>query len=494
MTKGWVSQAATAAIGEMRIQLASLTWRLTLVAAVVLGCLTTAVNHQHLIRRQAEVQPFAAERDRAAADGRGLIADFRTEVALRVIREPQVMSVLVAGLDLHSAPYWDMGPEGSSVGREAAGERLLSTNGVEFDLEFGLRVLVGLLAVVVGATSMFAARYRHTAKTVICLPIHPSAFVVGGLVGGWVAVGLAALAVVGSSTGVLLALGPDLLTTQLLKVVAAIWCVATIYGAALQGLGAAIALIARRTASVIASATSLWLVLSLIGSVGLGALVWAAHPVTSRALFELQRNAFYTEAVQRIAIDAGLLINANLGAVSSADLKDLSPTLRRAIDDHWDRALPVLRTRLGDLEHAFRRSESTQEAWASRLATPLSGPVFRRAVMELTGVGRAAADRWAIGVADYQSRLNAELFDRRRRLFVQVSSGRGSGYIELFRDRGPRPTRQDLPQFVPPVASFSSQLGDAAPWIALLGLHWLIAWSVTIALFVSKRAVNGYLT
>lgn len=480
----WIRQAALIAAIECRLQMASTFWRVMLLLSVVLAGAVTSASLQEYTRRQSEVDALIARRDLATEDGQHVIAGFQRDEALRVIRSPAPLSVIVKGLDKQIAHYWDFGPEGVTDGPAFSGDPTPSAASTDLDLEFMLRELIGMLALVAGFSSMVTSKYGGPTKSLASLPVHPSALVAGAMAGGTFSVALASAAIVAGALATVLAGNPSIFSLDAASSFVMIWFASTLYSAALVGIGAAVALTVPNTLKAVAAIAVLWLLITTIASPVTAAISEGIRPNNSRALFELARKAEYDEAIIALETDVGYSVLHGLDATEIPAGFKLSGTLLEMVEQQWDRRLRGLRSRLDDLESGFRQSQTSRATAAWWLSTFVPGPAFGYAVTELAGVGEVSAGRWFEAARDHHRALSSAVFDIRPRLHMRVRSG--SGYRVVFHDRKSSPTVSVLPEFHQRTMAQLSRLKDAVPSIATLSLQGVALWLSAIFIFMRR--------
>lgn len=484
----WLSHVRRTATVEFRLQMASSAWRLAVILAALLACGVAVVSPQQHARRVAELDPLYQQRSEAAFDGRKVVNGNTREPALRVIR-PIASTILLTGLSAPMVRYWDFGPEGLSAGVVAADQPAPMMAGAELDLEFALRVLIGLFAIVVGTSSSVFARYRFSTKVLVSLPISGSALAVGSLVGGWAAVGVGSTLVIGSTMTTLALVTSPEVAVGLIKSAVALWGLTLTYAGALQGFGAIVALITRRAATTIAATACTWLVTALVAQTGAAALVQTVAPVEPRSIFELARNNLFAGRIKDLADDAGALVIRELGPDAYKGRPTLEGSLGERFDDLWDGGLASLRTELDTLEAGFSASTAAQSAWLFRSGLVIPGVAFQQATRDIAGVGTGSARRWQSHVTEYQSTLNQAVFDSWPRVTYHLPSE--PTHQVGYRDRRDRLTVAELPQFVVPLSSPWRQTRDAAPWWLTLAGHWGLTWVVVVRTFLRRQAARG---
>jgi len=487
----WMKQAVLVAAVECRLHMSGTFWRILLVLSAVLAATMTFANLRDYSRRQSEADILVARRDAATEDGQHTVTGFQRDEALRVIRNPTALSVAVTGLDRHMPQYWDFGPEGMTAGAPGPEKQAASVAGADLDLEFILRGLIGMMALAAGVASMVTSKHGATAKSLVALPVRPSALIVGAMVGGTVAAAVASAVVVASSMATFLAGARTLVSPDGVSTLVALWLAATLYGGALVGTGAVIALTASNISRAVACMTVFWLGTTTIAGPVISAMADMITPNRSRALFETARNSEYEDAITTVESDAGEIVLRQPGTNDIPREFILDGALIDAVGQHWDRRMMVLRAELDKLESDFRDSERTRAALAWWLANILPGTAFGYSATELAGVGESNERRWTEAAQAYHRALSMAVFDAKPRLHMRVPAG--SGYRVLFHDRATRSTVQNLPAFRQHAAMLLMRFRDAVPSLVSLVVQGTAIWILAIAIFVRRQSsVSGW--
>jgi hypothetical protein len=477
----------TVARAEFRLQMMSAVWQVSVLLSVILAILSALAGARTVDRQDREINLLATYRAVAADGGRHVVNGFEIDDALRAIRPIARTSVL-----LHPeqpTQYRDVGPEGLAEGILSP-HQTTPADGINLDLEFILRSLMGLLAAIIGAASIVTARHKMLTKSLVALPVSPTALVIGALVGGLGAIGIGTSAVVAASLATLGVVDASKITAAVGVSAGFLWLSAVLLGAALQGAGAAIALWARTAAGVLSGTVAFWLITTVLAIPVVGALVPTVAHLPARALFETERRTLYNEMTTRIERAAGDIVQRELGQDLSTPRGPLDGPTRTAVEDLWTSELRVLRAALDDRETSLLGAHEAQRRWRQWLSVPLPGALFRSASLELTGVGSGAAARWDDGTRAYLRALNSAVFDARPRVHFRLQ--RVDGVSALFvHDRAPRPTIATLPTFTPSDATLREQVRDARAPMLLLAFHALLTWLLAIVVFVRRQAVIG---
>jgi hypothetical protein len=482
--RSWCRQAGVVGRLEFTLLVRGTPWRVCVVLSVLLAVIATVAGVRTSLRQHDEANLLAMRRAEVIGTGERRFGGFERDESFRIIRPVAAAGVLVRSRV--NTEYLDAGPDGLTVGTIAPPFSTVTADESRLDLEFIFRALMGLLAIVTGASSLVAARHRGFARSLVALPVHPSAMMAGALAGGLAAIGLASAAVIAASLVTLSLNEASMMTDAILATSGLMWAASVVYGAVLQGIGMIVALWARSAVAVSAESIAIWLVVAIVAIPIVGALVPAVSPVAPRALFEAERRSLYQNTTARIELAAGDIVVRHRGPRASVADIPLDGPLLEEINALWDAEIRSLRTQLQTIETDHREDEAASTRWMHRLSVPLPGALFRSAVMELADAGHGSAGRWDHAARSYQQALNVALFDARPRIAIRVRRAADTYWV-FGHDRAPLPTVSDLPAFVPSDATVGMRLLDAAPALAWLGLHAAMAWLAAIVTF-SRRS------
>ena len=134
----------TIARRELADQLTSPRFLIVTLLVIGLTPLTVYVGSRDYSNRLADYSRLAADKQKLGAATRTVN---RAGPVLRAIRAPEPLSVLVRGLDGALPAYWDFTEAGLESGPPPARSRRLADVLGSLDLEFLIRVALGLLAI-----------------------------------------------------------------------------------------------------------------------------------------------------------------------------------------------------------------------------------------------------------------------------------------------------------------------------------------------------------
>jgi len=406
-----------------------------------------------------------AERSKASANPTGL----QKEPGLRAIRTLVSSSILVRGMETDLA--WDVAPAGIESVQPPLDATSRSATGA-LDLEFVIRVVLGLLALTLGGDLLARDRDSGTLHSLRCQPLSDSLIFAGKVVGGCIALGLAVLLVAMTSL-LLLKLTGQFLTPELGTAIAALGATGFLYMTAMYGLGVLAATLMRSYAALNAAAISLWVIVALVTTPIIASLATLVQPVRSRIAVERDAAAAFDLHSRDLSDRLGDVFGQAAGPPTAWSQADSNLDLRHEIESGWREHVRTTRPSLRALHTAASASEAAQDRFASRLALLTPASAFTEAASAIAGTGDAAFRRWDTAARDYQSALEDQLFDDPPRIRIRVpESGRRA--LVAFNRHSALPSR-DLPDFTGAKNDLPQRLRDAAPFVAGLTLFTILA-------------------
>jgi ABC-type transport system involved in multi-copper enzyme maturation permease subunit len=457
---------------------------------MVLATLAVVVGLADFDRRMSDFESARTQLAEAQQGGRRVIGGFQRDPALRVVRPPVPASILVSGIDRNLAQYWDFGPDGVIAAGVHADQSSLTAGNVGVDLEFVLRVLLGLLAVIIGAEGMARTRHSGALKALLSLPIAPRAVVVGSLIGGAAAIAAAGTLIIGSGLAALGILRPMLLTGDLVLTAVLLWIAAILYGLSLQGAALVGTLLTTKTAAVVPTAMTLWLVATVVSTPVAAAIAERVTPLPARTLYDGQRALKYQRWIQDTEDMAGQTVRRLMGANGDLRRINYEGAIGAQVDRVWDTRLHEIRGVLNTEDSARVHQEHSRARWNAWLGTLVPGALLTRTLTNLANTGDAAIARWRSDTQAYQHTLEQVLFDARPRLHLRIPTPEGGTMMDI-RDRAPRPTVESLPRFEDRRPHAATALRESADSLAALALYALLAWIAAVVTFTRRRALFG---
>lgn len=412
------------------------------------------------------------------------IGGYQLEPALRVLRPPAPAAVFVRGLDGALPTAWDMAPEGEREGRSAEDLTGPQPARLAFDLEFLIRTLLGLLAIILGIEAFAGERAAGTVRALLAQPLPRWTIIVAKLLAGstTLAIVLAAvLLVAGLSTRVY---AREIFQQGYLIALPGLAAPAVCYLSVLFAAGVVASELVESGQSALAAATIVWLGWALV-LMPVSALIGAsAVPVKAATQLEEERAALY----QRRNLEAQTRLGDELRRIiGPIDLRHLDYTGDRGarVEAAWTNEIRAIRADLNKIDEQAGRTRIRQQDLRRWLAILNPADEFSSAAADMAGTGGAEARRWDVFVQRYVHELQAALFDESRpRIHLLVPDVPGERPMNLaYYDRRPMPRADQLPDFTPPAAALAERIDDAHRALIVLLLQGAALWGGAIWLF-----------
>jgi ABC-type transport system involved in multi-copper enzyme maturation permease subunit len=406
------------------------------------------------------------------------VTGWRPDPALRAIRAPQPLSIVVTGFDVTLTDFWDFGPAGRRTGRQYA--RHADLHG-RIDLEFVIRIVLGLLGLILVLESIAGERANGMLLALLAQAIRP-----GVIIGAKIAAGAATLAVsvavaIGAALTAILLVQPDVVTRDVLWSMAFIGVAGCLYLVTYFAVGA---LVSSATASyriALAATTILWLFGGVVALPVTQLVASNLSPVPPLSLLEAESERIMRERIDEAEVAVG---DEYLAAVppgvhwsrASRDPAWASSAVAR-LEPIWERHNARLVQELESINARAASAAERQGRIVQGLTLVSPGAQFAASAMNLAGTGTALVQTWDSQTAAYQADLNRLVFHNRPRLTGIIhadSEGNGSRRWEVGVNRRPFPTLESLPAFRQPAPlTLGDRLRHASPQVAVLTLYAL---------------------
>jgi ABC-2 family transporter protein len=492
-----IGQVGLVAIREFRGHFRS-RWLLALAStALVLTPLTVYVGMLEYEQRRQDYAELLQRRDADREEGRRTLTGFQVDPALRALRPPTAASVFVRGLDAAAPAYWDVTPAGSMAAPGARGWASVYDAASTFDAGFIMRVVLGLLAAGLGATSLARDSQSGLLKTLLALRLSPRLVISGKMIGGAVTLSILSAAVASAALGTLVVAGRPLVSASLVGTLVLLVAAGTLYLWTLFAAGLIAAQLAGTESNALVVAVLIWLVAAVILPTAAPFVGKAVVPVPSRTVVEARRDRTYQQMTIATEERLGERFRALVGRDADVRAVSFDGTLRTTLEGLMTTELAKQRQAAVELERGPADAGRRQHRLIAALALLSPGALLLEATADLSGTGDAAMGRWQAAVDAYQHAVNAELFDRPPRMRLTVPERQGSS-LANYRLRV-LPTVSELPQFEPPRQALVGRLQTAGLPLAL-ALGWLVIVTVAAIVFFryqppgTARARRSYLS
>jgi ABC-2 type transport system permease protein len=462
---------------ELADQLMSLRFLVIALLVVGLAPLAVYVGARDYANRLAEYNRLLAEQQELVAGEAGeAVRGFDSPwtphnelIVLRALRPPEPLSVLVRGLDGALPAYWDFSSYGIVTGPPPFSPQQLGDLLGQLDLEFLIRVVLGLLAILLAFDAVAGEKESGTLRLALSQPISRPAFLMGKLIGGAITllVPLLAAFLVAALSAQLLRI--DLLGAERLARVALLAAASGAYLLCLYAIGLMVSSLthSQKTSLVVLLVT--WVVMVLAVAPLATLFARAIVPVPLHQALEAQKQALEHDIRREAEAAMGAVYREITGLPEGwADTRKYREN-KAAIDE---RIAPIevaylnkRRRLVGELERDAERRARAQHRVMRIVMAFSPGASFATAAADLAGTGDAHRLAWLEAVARHQSSLNAALFDNPPTVTIRNA---GASFTADIRTP---PTVANLPSFVGPRRDVRATIARASRSGAVASLH-----------------------
>jgi len=357
----------------------------------------------------------------------------RRSQALRLIRPPEPLSVLVRGFDGALPEFWDVAPDGLHRGAGSEAAARTPESGVSLDLEFVIRIVLGLLAISLAAGALASERQAGMLYALISQPVRRSWILTAKLLGGFGALS-AALAVVMTGTAAALGVfGPELWSSVFQWTVVLLAAVGLLYLWSLYALGVVIAAFSRSVSAANVVAMSVWVatVVAAIPASELAARVFS--PVPTAAVTESHRQLQWEAAVRQRQITLGRwfldVVGPEWREVALAET--FPPSMRLYVHDTWVSGTNETRGAVRTIDASVQRATLRQRHLWTAFAWSLPAGLVFDTMSRLTATGVPTAARWDDTALAYQTYFERALFDDPPGVTLLVPNGSALEFAQI---------------------------------------------------------------
>jgi len=470
---------------EATRQLTNARFRWVAAASVVLSMIAVNLGLSDYRFRKDQYDRNVQQLETVRQKDGGRLLAWSMEPGLRVLRPPSVNSILVRGLDAAMPSFWDLAPAGVIEGAVSPSLAQDTEVGSLTDLEALIRIVLGLLAVLLGCDAIALDRANGMLGALLSQPIRPAAVVSGKLLGAVITLSASVGVVLGTAGLTLLARGPDLFTRALAQCLFELAILATVYLCIILLVTVLLSLWIERYEAVLLAGLALWAYAALIGPqlVVFGARALA--PVPPRQLMESERQGIFDARDQSTKELLGRAYRDTVGEPMPNFIDPKAPVAAE-IDRLWRAETVDTRRMMVAPEDRLARASALQDrlTWGLALAEP--GALFLELADGVANTGREYRTEWATAVVAYQSRVNAQLFDDRPRL-VLLAPAVGRARMILNLDRHPFPSVRDLPGFTQPASRLRERASRSVGAIVALGAYLTALTVAVLRVFSNTR-------
>jgi ABC-type transport system involved in multi-copper enzyme maturation permease subunit len=457
-----VHYAAEEALGHLRGS-----WFLALAGtAALVTALATDLGARDYHLRVAQQLRQEEQRRIDSKNNNGFVTGFSIEPAMRALRPPTPLSVLVRGLETAGATSFDFGPAGIVRGSIDTSLTQDSEVGSLLDVEAVIRLFLGLLAIVLGVETVATDRASGILTALLSEPVQRRVIATAKFVAVLAAASLASALVLVVGAVTIQIDAADLISLRFGETLLALQSASVLYLGALGACGMILGSLVRTPTKSLLAALAVWAGLALVVPqlVVFGARVLTPTPVAS--VIAAQRQTIFAARSLSTRDALGDTYRDVVGPGPLPRVREERPEVLAAIDRRWTAESHETREILNAIDDRARLATDTQDRLVARLANLSPGALFSEAADGLAGTGRASQSAWREVVDGYEVAMAEQLFDRPPRLVAAVPADRGREIMTI--DRRPFPRATDVATLKAPTLGLSERL-RAAGW-ALLAL------------------------
>lgn len=456
---------------ELRDHFTSLRFVVIGILVLVMTPLSVYVGARDYASRRDDWTRHVADRQKLAEGPAGVVRGMDLPYTqgndlevLRVVRPPSRWSVLVRGVDASLPAYWDFGPSGVEPGPPATQTQRLTDAYGMLDLEFIVRVALGLLAILLAFDAVCGEKEQGTLRAVLAQPVSRVAFLTAKMIGGAVTVVVpwAVSLLLGVATAALM--GVDLLQGADLGRLAALFAVGALYLVVLFAFGLLVSSLAANQKSALVTSLVAWVLVTLALPPTASMCARAIVPTPSPEAIAARRQFISQDLEREAELRRGEVFHDVTGAtrVSLELFERFDKELRRGLAAAQSESWAKRRRVLGDLEADWNRRVSRQDHAAIVMASASPGALFARAAANIAGTGDDESRRWNEAVRWHAGQLETAVFQSPPSFYLKTSNG------QAYFEQRPGVPAAELPSFSDPRCRTAEALGASLPALLLL--------------------------
>ena len=434
--------------------------------ATLLAPIVISAGVRDYSTRRLQYDLLIEQRTAAESPHAGRLTGRQLELALRLVRLPASPMVLVRGFSGIVPRFWDFAPDGLYPASGDDATARTPQSGVSPDLEFVIRIVLGLLAISVAAGSIASDREIGTLKVFLSQPVSTLSLIVAKLLGGGAAMVLALILVISTSMSALGFIGPVLWTADFKWTLAGVGMTSALYLGVLYALGLLLGLVARSLSAANVLAVNAWVILVMTSTPGFDFLARVLAPVPPHEVITTRRQTTYETWRDQSEMEIGSWYLATVGPTWRTEA--LTQANHDEIAKRWNGRVAVVREDLGRIDAQLNSAASRQRAVWSKLSSWTPGSLFFDATSRIAGTGLPTAESWDAFARNAQLGLQQALFDQPAFLTLAVPANPGRGLLRV--ELRPSPRASSLVPGIPSSVPVRGRLADAMrPCATLIG-------------------------
>lgn len=389
----------------------------------------------------------------------------------RAIRRPDPLSVFIRGLDGALPEYWDFSPAGIEEGPSALRPKRLSDLLGQLDMEFLIRVALGLLAILLAFDAVSGEKEMGTLRLAISQPISRAGFLAGKLVAGAIAllVPLAAAFLTALLSSKIF--GMESLPGGGIIKLLLIFMASSIYLLCFYSLGLLVSSLTRSQKTSIIVLLVIWVVLTLAASPVATFTAQAARPAPSRHIIETQKRTLDDNLRLETEKAMGAAYKEATGIadrMSYGDYLKNKEAVNRRINPIILSYVNKRRQLLTEVQQDADRKENRQNRIARSIMWLSPAATYSNVATDLSGTGDEIRAAWLAAAQRYLNRLGTVLFENPPVVTIRV--GGMSNTIEIRKLL----SISELPAFAPPKNDVAATVQGALPSIMILLIYTVV--------------------
>lgn len=389
----------------------------------------------------------------------------------RAVRRPNPLSVFIRGLDGALPEYWDFTPAGIEEGPSALRPKRLSDLLGQLDMEFLIRVALGLLAILLAFDAVSGEKEMGTLRLAFSQPISRAGFLTGKLIAGAIAL------LVPVAMAFLVALvisrlfGMESLPLDGNIKLLLIFMASSIYLICFHSLGLLISSLTRSQKTSIIVLLVIWVVLTLAASPVATFTAQAVSQAPNRYLVETQKSALDDDLRIETEKAMGEAYKEATGIenrMSYGDYLKNREAVNRRIEPIISSYVNKRRQLLAEIQLDADRKENRQNRIARTIMWLSPAATYSNVATDLSGTGDESRSAWLEATQRYSNRLGTALFENPPVITIRV--GGMSSTIERLK----LPSISELPAFASPKSDAAATVRGALPSIMILLIYTVV--------------------
>lgn len=383
----------------------------------------------------------------------------------RAIRRPEPLSIFIRGLDGALPQYWDFTPTGTEEGPSALRPKRLSDLLGQLDMDFLIRVALGLLAILLAFDAVSGEKEMGTLRLAFSQPISRASFLAGKLIAGAIAllVPVAAAFLVALLSSRIF--GMESLPADGGLKLLLIFIASSVYLLCFYSLGLLVSALTRYQKNSIIILLVIWVVLTLAAAPVATFTAQALAPARSRNIIETQKRMLDDNIREDAEKAMGAAYKEVTGIENRMGYQDYlnnKEAVNRRIAPIVSSYVNKRRQLLTEVQQDADRKENRQNSIARMIMWLSPAATFANVATDLSGTGDESRTAWLEAVGRYSNVLGSALFENPPQVTIRLQG------MSMELEVRKLPSISELPAFVPPKNEVIAAVQRALPSIIVL--------------------------